>query len=75
VAVLGATPGSGGTRLAQAAWLPVLRALGTRLWSGKQLYVASAAQAFDPSGRLVEPKVRELLTAFVAGFAAFAAAA
>src|SRR5436190_9081472 len=30
VAVIGATPGRGGTILAQAAWLPILRTLGTR---------------------------------------------
>src|SRR6266581_6752143 len=34
VALMGATPGPGGTMLAQAAWLPVLRTLGTELWSG-----------------------------------------
>jgi len=33
VAIMGATPGGGGTRLAQTAWLPVLRTLGTRAWS------------------------------------------
>src|SRR5215211_3945324 len=34
VAVMGATPGPGGTILAQAAWLPVLRTLGTLPWFG-----------------------------------------
>jgi NAD(P)H-dependent FMN reductase len=32
VAILGATIGSGGTALSQAAWLPVLRFLGMRPW-------------------------------------------
>ena len=72
VGLLGATPGLGGTRLAQQAWLPVLRTLGTRLWTGRQLYVAGAGKVFDEAGALVDPKVRELLTAFVVGFAAFA---
>jgi NAD(P)H-dependent FMN reductase len=72
VAIMGATPGMGGTRLAQSAWLPVLRTLGTRAWSGKQLYVAGAAQAFDAEGRLVDERVRGLLAEFVAGFASFA---
>jgi NAD(P)H-dependent FMN reductase len=72
VAIVGATPGQGGTRLAQAAWLPVFRALGTRAWFGKQLYVSGAAQVFDAQGSLVDEKVRKLLTEFVAGFAAFA---
>ena len=34
IALMGATPGRGGTILAQAAWLPVLRTLGTRPWFG-----------------------------------------
>jgi NAD(P)H-dependent FMN reductase len=72
VAIMGATPGAGGTRMAQAAWLPVLRALGTRLWTGKQLYVGGAAQAFDAAGRLVDEKIRKLLTEFMAGFVHFA---
>jgi NAD(P)H-dependent FMN reductase len=73
VAIVGATPGLGGTRLAQAAWLSVLRALGARLWSGRSLYLAGAAQAFDAEGRLTDPKVRKFLADLVAGFAAFAA--
>lgn len=71
VALMGATPGIGGTRLAQISWLPILRALGTRLWSGKQLYVASAGQAFDAGGRLVDEKTRERLSDFLAGFVRF----
>jgi NAD(P)H-dependent FMN reductase len=71
VAILGASPGMGGTRLAQSAWLPVLRTLGTRLWTGKQLYVAGASRVFDAEGRLVDEKVRQHLAEFVQGFAAF----
>ncbi len=71
VALLGATPGMGGTRLAQSAWLPVLRTLGTRAWAGEQLYVARAGQVFDPAGKLVDEKVRKLLSEFMTGFAAF----
>ena len=70
VAWMGATPGRGGTRLSQAAWLPVFRALGMRPWFGGQLYVAGAGGAFDANGRLTDPKIRELLAAFIAGFAA-----
>ena len=72
VAIMGATPGMGGTRLAQSAWLPVLRTLGTRPWCGKQLYVAGAGQVFDAAGQLIDPKVEKLLSEFMAGFAAFA---
>ena len=34
-AVIGASPGAFGTVLSQAAWLPVLRTLGTQPWSGR----------------------------------------
>jgi NAD(P)H-dependent FMN reductase len=71
VALMGATPGQGGTRLSQASWLPVLRTLGTSLWSGKQLYVAGAGQAFDPSGNLTDGKLRDRLAAFLEGFVKF----
>jgi chromate reductase len=71
VAIMGATPGMGGTRLAQVAWLPVLRTLGTRAWTGKQLYVAGAGKVFDAEGKLVDEKVKQLLTDFVAGFVTF----
>jgi len=71
VAIMGATPGMGGTRLAQSAWLPVLRTVGARSWSGKQLYVAGAGKVFDAEGKLVDEKVDRLLSEFMAGFAAF----
>lgn len=71
VALMGATPGRGGTRLAQVAWLPVLRTLGTRTWSGEQLYIAGAGQVFDSAGRLTDEKVGKLLTEFMAGFSRF----
>lgn len=69
VAIMGATPGMGGTRLAQAAWLPVLRTLGARAWFGKQLYVAGASRVFGADGALVDDKVGQLVTEFMAGFA------
>lgn len=71
VAVMGATPGPGGTRLAQAAWLPTLRALGTRPWFGGQLYVPKAGEVFDEDGNLVDEQVRERLKRFLEGFVAF----
>jgi NAD(P)H-dependent FMN reductase len=72
VAIMGATPGRGGTRMAQIAWLPVLRTLGMRLWTGKQLYVGGAGEAFE-KGELADPKIRELVADFMAGFARFVA--
>ncbi|MBN9159331.1 MAG: NADPH-dependent FMN reductase [Myxococcales bacterium 68-20] len=71
VALIGATPGAGGTRFSQTAWLPVLRTLGVHAWFGKQLYVAHAGQVFDAEGKLVDEKVRKHLGDLVAGFAAF----
>jgi chromate reductase, NAD(P)H dehydrogenase (quinone) len=65
VALIGATPGKGGTRLAQAAWLPVLRTLGTAPWSGRQLYVAGARDVFDDDGELVDDKIRSLLARLI----------
>ncbi len=70
VAVIGATPGLGGTRMAQTAWLPVFRGLGMKPWFGRQLYVAGAGKVFDTEGRLVDDKVRGMLTTFIAEFAA-----
>ena len=71
VALMGATPGRGGTILAQAAWLPVLRALGMRPWFGRTLTVASAGKSFDAQGKLIDEQLRSLLSGFVAGYAEF----
>ncbi len=71
VAMIGATPGGGGTRLSQASWLPVLRTLGTRQWNGGSLFVAKAHEVFDKDGKLIDDKIRKLLTGFMAGFAEF----
>lgn len=71
VAIMGATPGRAGTILAQTAWLPVLRTLGTRPWWGPRLMVSGAGKTFDAAGKLVDEQVRSQLQAFMAGFAAF----
>ncbi len=71
VALMGATPGRGGTLLAQTAWLPVLRTLGTRPWFGPRLMVSGAQRVFDATGKLVDEDVRAQLVKFMAGFAAF----
>lgn len=73
VALMGATPGPGGTTLAQAAWLPVLRTLGTELWSGPRVYVSNAAKVFETGGRLVDEAIRQAVTRHLAGFAEFVA--
>jgi NAD(P)H-dependent FMN reductase len=75
VALMGATPGHGGTTLAQAAWLPVLRTLGAELWPGPRVQVASAAKAFDAAGRLVDEAIRAAVASHLAGFSEFIARA
>src|SRR5262245_54457067 len=67
VAVTGATPGRMGTLLAQTAWLPVLRTLGTAPWFGGRLLVPGAHELFDEAGRLANEKMRAQLQGFVAG--------
>lgn len=73
VAIMGATPGLGGTILSQAAWLPVLATLGTSPWFGGRLRVSSAAKVFDAEGTLIDDGVREQLKKFVEGFATYCA--
>jgi chromate reductase len=71
VALMGATPGMGGTSLAQSAWLPVLRTLQMRPWFGPRMLVSGAGQAFDAQGNLTDEKVRGQLKTFVSGFEGF----
>jgi NAD(P)H-dependent FMN reductase len=71
VALMGATPGPGGTILAQAAWLQVLRTLGTRPWFGPRLMVSRADTVFDGDGRLKDEALRARVRDFMAGFARF----
>jgi chromate reductase, NAD(P)H dehydrogenase (quinone) len=73
VGVIGATPGRGGTAMAQAAWLPVLRTLGAHLYTGGRLQVAGAGKVFDEHGALVDTTVRGLLETYMTGFARFVA--
>jgi chromate reductase, NAD(P)H dehydrogenase (quinone) len=70
-AIIGASPGSFGTTLSQAAWLPVLRTLGTQPWFGGRLAVARAGGVFDEAGNLKDAVIEEQLKQFVAGYVAF----
>ena len=71
-AVIGASPGGFGTLLSQTAWLPILRTLGTRQWSGGRLLVSHAAQLVDAQGQLADETTRRRLATFVQDFARFA---
>ena len=74
VAIMGAAPGTGGTRMAQTAWLPVISALGMRPWFGKQLYVGNASQVFDERGVLIDERIGGRLREYLVGFVDFARA-
>ncbi len=71
VALIGASPGGFGTVQAQAQWLPVLRALGTRPWFGGRLLVSRAHQVFNPAGELTDEVVRTQWREFLRGFVQF----
>jgi chromate reductase len=70
-AIIGASPGAFGTVLSQAAWLPVMRTLGTQVWSGGRLAVARAAAVFDEVGNLKDTLIEEQLRQFLAGYVNF----
>lgn len=72
VGVIGASGGPGGTRLSQAAWLPVFRLLGMTYFSGKSVFLANGDASIQ-DGRLVDAKLREVVKGYMAGFAAFVA--
>ena len=71
VAVIGASPGGFGTILAQNAWLPVLRTLGTRPWFGARVQVSRANTLVDADHALTDPATRDRLADFLAGFVEF----
>ena len=72
VAIMGATPGPGGTLLSQAAWLPVMRTLGMRPWFEGRVAISGAGKVFDSDGRVLDPATQDRIRTFVEGFAAFA---
>jgi len=71
VALCGASTGGFGTKSAQNAWLPTLRALKVRLYAGHSLFVSGAGTRFDAAGALVDDDMRKSATAFINGFCAF----
>lgn len=71
VAIMGATPGNGGTALSQASWLPVVRLLGMQPWFAQSVLISNAASVFDGNGHVADPQTRRRIQRFVEGFAAF----
>jgi len=70
LALMGATPGGSGTALSQVAWLPTLRNLRLRLWTGGGNFLLSRAGDEITDGQLSAAKT-EQLTKFVEGFVRF----
>jgi chromate reductase len=70
-ALMGISTSAFGTVLSQAAWLPVLRTLGTVTWFGGRLAIPRAPSAFDESGNLKDAAVEEPLRQFLAGYVQF----
>lgn len=71
VGLMGATPGNFGTAFSQYAWLPVLRLLGTQVWSGRLMWVSGAGGKFDREGNLTDESVEKQLQKYLSGFVAF----
>jgi chromate reductase len=69
VALIGASPGGFGTILAQNAWLPVLRTLGTRPWFGAKLLVSRAGKVIADDRP--DEATQQQLAAFLRDFVAF----
>lgn len=66
VAVVGATSGRWGTRLAQAALRQVLVACQSRVVPGPSLFLADAAAAFDGEGRLLDAAASQAMQRLLA---------
>jgi chromate reductase len=71
VAVLGASSGPWGTRLAQASLRQVLHTCGALVMPSPTLFVARAAEHFDAQGMLADDAMRASLERFMAAFAAW----
>ena len=69
VAVVGASSGPWGTRLAQAALRQVLYATGSPVLAAPALYFRDARKLFDDSGRLTDEPARDRLAAVLVAFA------
>jgi chromate reductase len=73
VAVVGASGGPWGTRLAQSALRQTLYATECMVLPSPALYLRNAAALFDESGSLTDAATRERLASFLAAFAAWMA--
>ena len=65
VAVIGATTGPWGTRVAQTQLRQILTACEALVLPSPALYVRDARAAFDDAGRLVDPEIRDRLSGVI----------
>ncbi|HFF6210191.1 TPA: NADPH-dependent FMN reductase [Stenotrophomonas maltophilia] len=68
VAIIGATPGHWGTKLAQSQLRHTLTAMGALTMASPQLYVAEAAAAYDDDAEDFDAATRKRLQRFLEGF-------
>jgi len=68
VAVLGASSGAWGTRLAQASLRQVLHTCGALVMPSPSLFVAHAADRFDADGQLTDPATLQSLQSLMLAF-------
>jgi chromate reductase len=68
VAILGVTPGSWGTRHAQAQLRHCLAACGALVMPAPQVYLRDANQLFGEQGELLDARARESLTGLATSF-------
>ncbi len=71
VAIIGATPGHWGTKLAQSQLRHTLTAMGALTMASPQLYVAEAAAAYDNDADDFDAATRKRLQRFLEGFQAW----
>lgn len=70
-AIMGATPGRWGTRVAQSQLRHALAAMGALTMTAPQLYVAEAAKASDAETGAFDPATQKRLGTFLEGFQAW----
>ena len=68
VAIIGATAGRWGTRLAQAALRQVFAATEARVMPAPMLFVPHASECFDVDGQLSDPKLAKALSGVIDAF-------
>lgn len=68
VAIIGASAGRWGTRLAQAALRQVFAATEARVMPAPMLFVANASESFDPDGQLRDEKLARSLSGLIDAF-------